>query len=186
MRAARTVAAAILLVTVPAGTALAHKSKLPSDALSLVRQAAALLAQDPKMQGEARERLEAALASKDVRGVDLTQVKQALDALAAGDIPAARRALTGAVISGTASTAAPPEAAASGSGPAAGMAPMTAGPSGSTVAQPAVSSPADTIAAMKMSEPLVARFGRSPGELATLFVGIALIAVGLGALRRER
>lgn len=89
---ARTVAAVILLATVPVGTALAHKDKLPSDALSLVRQAAALLAQDPKMQAEARERLEVALASKDVRGVDLTRIRQARDALAVGDIAAAPRA----------------------------------------------------------------------------------------------
>lgn len=63
---------------------------------------------------------------------------------------------------------------------------MTAGLSGSTAARPAVSSPADTLAAMKIAEPLVARFGGSPGELATLLVGATLIVVGLGALRRGR
>ncbi len=39
------------LVQASSGTALGHKDKLPEDALSLVKQWAALLAQDPKMQG---------------------------------------------------------------------------------------------------------------------------------------
>lgn len=156
--------AAILLAEMT-GTALAHKGKLPPDALSLVRQAAALLAQDPKMLAEARERLEAALASEDARGVDLLKVREARDALAAGDMPAARRALTDAVIAG---------------------APMSAPPSGSAAPPPAAASPADTMAAMRMAEPLVTRFGGSPGELATLLLGLALVGVGVRALRRGR
>src|SRR3990170_6575899 len=95
----RVVIAALGLVLAQgsADIALAHKGKLPPDALSLVRQAAALLAQDPKMQGEVKERLDSALKSADTRGVDLTKVKQARDALAAGDVPAARRALAEAI-----------------------------------------------------------------------------------------
>lgn len=49
LRTALIIAAAIGLAKASAGVALAHKGKLPTDALSLVRQAAALLAQDPKL-----------------------------------------------------------------------------------------------------------------------------------------
>ena len=164
----RVVIAALGLVLAQgsADIALAHKGKLPPDALSLVRQAAALLAQDPKMQGEVKERLDAALKSADTRGVDLAKVKQARDALAAGDVPAARRALAEAI---------PPPGT-----------PAPAVPSVEPPPQPQQSSTPDPMAAMKMAEPLVVRVGRTSAEIGALIVGLALVVVGLVALRGGR
>src|SRR4030067_3019779 len=81
---------AALLGLLP-GAVLAHKGKLPDDALTLVRQASALLAQNPGMTGEVRERLEAALKSKKTEGVRLELVADALQALKQNDPPVARR-----------------------------------------------------------------------------------------------
>src|SRR3990172_3292911 len=97
----RWVAAGILaagLVGLAAGGALAHKGKLPEDALTLVRQAAALLAQNPGMTGEVRERLQAALKSKKPAGVHLDQVAEALRALEKRDVAGARRLLLAAIM----------------------------------------------------------------------------------------
>jgi len=57
----------LVLAQGSADIALAHKDKFPPNALSLVREAATLLAQDPKMQGEVKERLDAALKSLRLR-----------------------------------------------------------------------------------------------------------------------
>ncbi len=150
-------AVGIVLVGESSGVALAHRDKLPPDALSLVTQAAALLAQDPKMSGEAKERLEAALKSKDLRGVDPVKVKQAFDALTARDIRGARRAL--------AEATAMPEA-------------------GSPVLppRPQVS---DAMAQMKMAEPLAAQYGGTRGEVAAALAGLALVVVGFVTLIRR-
>lgn len=165
------------------GIALAHKEKLPPDALSLVKQAAALLAQDPKMAGEARERLEAALESKDARGVDLKKVKQALDALGARDIPSARRALVDALVAPAA--AAPGPSVSPGAAPQTGP-PMAAQPASPGTAPQPQSTPANSIAAMKMAEPLVTRFAGTGGEVTTLVVGLAFVVLGVATLLRGR
>ena len=176
----RVVIAALGLVLAQgsADIALAHKGKLPPDALSLVRQAAALLAQDPKMQGEVKERLDAALKSADTRGVDLVKVKQARDALAAGDVPAARRALAEAIPPGTPAPAVPSVE----SPPQPRVTPMP-GP-GAPPKQP--SPTPDPMAEMKMAEPLLVRFGGTSAEIGALMLGLALVVVGLVALRGER
>lgn len=173
-----------LLVQGQMDIALAHKGKLPKDALTLVRQAAALLAQDPRMIAEVRERLDAALQSADSGAVDLAKVRQARDALAAGDILAARRALVDAIGAGTPS---PPGAPArsvplprSGATPGTmPVGPPSPEPGGLPQQQPAA-------VAMKMAEPLTTRFGGTSAEVATVLVGLALIAVGLVVLRPGR
>ena len=158
-------AVGIVLMGGSNGVALAHKDKLPPDALSLVRQAAALLAQDPKMSGEAKERLEAALKSKDPLGVDLAKVRQALDALTARDIPRARRALAEATAP---SASGPPSPQ-----PSPGMVPgMGTAPA------------ADAIAKMKMAEPLIARYEGTSAEVTTLLAGLVLVVAGVIMLRR--
>lgn len=111
------------------------------------------------------DRCAGARARTDTRGVDLTKVKQARDALAAGDVPAARRALAEAIPPGT---------------PAPVVLSVEPPP------QPQQSSTPDPMAAMKMAEPLVVRFGRTSAEIGALIVGLAFVVVGLVALRGER
>ena len=166
--------------------ALAHKGKLPNDALSLVRQAAALLAQDPGMLAEVRERIDAALKATDVRGVDLARVRQARDALAAGDIPAARRALAEAVIPAASTPPAPPTQPVTPPQPGTTPGTPPIGPlaPGPGAAQEQRAPAPDAMAAMKMAEPLAARYGGTPTEVITVLAGLALIAVGLVGLRR--
>ncbi len=174
----------IVLVGESSGVALAHKDKLPTDALSLVTQAAALLAQDPKMSGEAKERLEAALKSKNPRGVDLVKVKQALDALAARDVSGARRALIEATATPAAGTPVLPPR--SGASPDAAS-PSAPGPSSSMPGAVAEQRPQvpDAMAQMKMAEPLVARYGGTPGEVTGVVTGLALVVVGFVMLIRR-
>jgi hypothetical protein len=168
------IAAAVLWGS--AGHALAHKGKLPDDALALVRQAAALLAQDPTMLGEAMERLGAALNTKNTAGVDLVKVRQAREALLARNIPATRQALAEAVPSGP---SAPPPMSPGGAPPA-------AQPSPPGVASEPRAAPPDPMAQMKMAEPLVVRYAGAPAETAIVLVGAALAVVGVASLRRGR
>src|SRR3972149_4954735 len=97
----RWVAAGILaagLVGLPAGGGLAPKGQLAGGALTLVRQASALLAQNPGMTGEVRERLQAALNSKKPAGVHLDQVAEAIRVLDKKDGGTARRLLLAAIM----------------------------------------------------------------------------------------
>ncbi len=174
------------LVWVAAGGALAHKGKLPEDALTLVRQAAALLAQNPGMTGEVRERLQAALKSKKPAGVHLDQIAEALRALDKKDVGTARRLLLAAIM--PAGMPMPPE------GPGR-SAPRAAAPSSAAPLPsppPAVASgqpPGVQVSvevAMKMAEPLQARFTGSKAENAILASGLALVRFGLFLLGRTR
>ncbi len=174
------------LVGVAAGGALAHKGKLPEDALTLVRQAAALLAQNPGMTGEVRERLQAALKSKKPAGVHLDQIAEALRALDKKDVGTARRLLLAAIM--PAGMPMPPE------GPGR-SAPRAAAPSSAAPLPsppPAVASgqpPGVQVSvevAMKMAEPLQARFTGSKAENAILAGGLALVGFGLFLLGRTR
>ena len=184
LRTALILAAAIGLAQASANVALAHKGKLPTDALSLVRQAAALLAQDPKMTAEVKERLDAALTSRDPRGVNLANVEQARSALASGDILATRRLLADAIVPVSAGTPAP------------SMPPSTSTTAGTIPMPPAASPPgsaeavrpatAEQMATMKMAEPLVSRYTGTLGESTTVLVGLVLVVAGLVMLRRGR
>ncbi len=163
-----------------AGTALAHKGKLPEDALTLVRQASALLAQNPGMTGEARERLELALRSTKTQGVNLDQVRAALAALDRADIAAARRLLVASI------------RAAGMPGPPAGVArtvppPVPEPQGGRAPAVPGILTPPPPVdVAMKMAEPLRVGFTGSPAEGALLAVAFGLIGLGLTTLWRSR
>ncbi len=175
-----------VLLGLPAGGALAHKGKLPEDALTLVRQASALLAQNPGMTGEVRERLQAALKSKKPAGVHLDQVAEALRVLDKKDVGTARRLLMAAIM--PAGMPMPPE----GPGRTAprAAAPPSAAPLPSP--PPAVASgqpPGVQLSvevAMKMAEPLQARFTGSKAENAILAGGLALVGFGLFLLGRTR
>ncbi len=174
------------LVGLPAGGALAHKGKLPEDALTLVRQASALLAQNPGMTGEVRERLQAALKSKKPAGVYLDQVAEALRVLDKKDVGTARRLLMAAIMPAgmpmppegpgrsAPSTAAPPSAA-----------PLPSPPPAVASGQPPGVQLSVEVA-MKMAEPLQARFTGSKAENAILAGGLALVGFGLFLLGRTR
>ncbi len=176
-----------VLLGLPAGGALAHKGKLPEDALTLVRQAAALLAQNPGMTGEVRERLKAALKSKKPAGVHLDQVAEALRALDKKDIGTARRLLLAAIMpygmpmppEGPGRTA--PRAAASPPSAAPLPSPPPAGVSGQP---PAVQLSVEV--AIKMAEPLRVRFTGTKAENAVLAGGLGLVGFGLFLLGRTR
>ena len=177
----RWVAAGILaagLVGLAAGGALAHKGKLPEDALTLVRQAAALLAQNPGMTGEVRERLQAALKSKKPAGVHLDQVAEALRALEKRDVAGARRLLLAAIM--PAGMPMPPE------GPGRPAAQMPAPPESAAAAPglpPAAQpSPPSVDETMRMGEPLRARFTGSAAEVLVAALGLALIGAGVLSL----
>lgn len=161
------------LLALTATGVMAHKGKLPVDALTLVRQASALLAQDPTMTGEVRERLQAALKSKKPEGVRLDRVAEALRALEKKDIAAARRLLMASMM--PAGMPMPPE----GPRRAVPQAPV-APPSAPPARPPSVD------AAMKMAEPLRARFTGSAAEIVILASALALIGVGLTSLWRSR
>lgn len=163
----------VLVVTITgaiSAAAFAHEGKLPEDALTLVQQASALLAQNPGMTGEVRERLRAALASRKPDGVHLDQVKAALAALERKDMTTARRLLVESIMP-------------------VGM-PMPAqgrGPQPSVVVPPPArpSSPPPSVeVAMKITEPLHPRFGQSTAEDIVLALSFALIGLGLTALWR--
>ncbi|MDR7451329.1 MAG: hypothetical protein QN141_05300 [Armatimonadota bacterium] len=170
-----------LLVGGAATGATAHKGKLPEDALTLVRQASGLLAQNPAMTGEVKERLEAVLESKKTAGVNLGQVREALRALDRGDIAEARRLLIASI--GPAGLVKPPE------GPGRSVSsPAPAATGAVSPPAPAVQPPMPPSAdvAMKMAEPLRVRFARSPVEIALLAAALALIGLGATSLRRGR
>ena len=176
-----------VLLGLPAGAVLAHKGKLPEDALTLVRQAAALLAQNPGMTGEVRERLQAALKSKKPAGVHLDQVTEALRALDKKDIGTARRLLLAAIM--PYGMPMPPEGP-GGTAPRAAATPPSAAPlpspppAGASGQPPVVELSVDT--AMKMAEPLQVRFTGSKAENAILAGGLALVGFGFFLLGRTR
>ncbi len=170
----RLILISILTMTIAgavSAAAFAHEGKLPEDALTLVQQSAALLAQNPAMTDEVRERLQAALKSRKPQGVHLDQVTQALQALQRKDIGTARRLLLESIM-----PAGMPM-------PAQGPGPQTA----AAAPPPAQPSPPPSVdVAMKMTEPLQVRFGRSKAEDVVLALSLALIGFGLTTLRRGR
>jgi len=172
-----------MLIGFQGGIAEAHKGRLPEDALTLVRQASALLAQNPAMVGEVRERLEAALKSKKPEGVHLEQVAEALRALEKKDITGARRLLLGSIM--PAGMPMPPEGP---RGRSAQPAP-TRPPAGTLPAQPLPVQPpqaSSVDAAMNMAEPLRARFTGTAAEIGVLAIGLVLVGLGLFASLRSR
>ena len=175
-----------VLLGLPAGGALAHKGKLPEDALTLVRQASALLAQNPGMTGEVRERLQAALKSKKPAGVHLDQVAEALRVLDKKDVGTARRLLMAAIM--PAGMPMPPEGpgrtAPSAASTPPSAAPLPSPPAGASGQPPVVQLSVEV--AMKMAEPLQARFTGSKAENAILASGLALVGLGLFLLGRTR
>lgn len=165
----------LVLVAGIAPWARAHKGKLPEDALTLVQQSAALLAQNPGMGGEVKERLRAALQSKRPQGVDLKSVSAALQALDRKDTVGARRLLL-AAITPTGMPKPPqgiPRSSASAGPSAAPPVPAAAAPS----------APLSMETAMKMAEPLRTRFSGTSGEYGVLIAAVALVTLGLVSLR---
>jgi hypothetical protein len=173
----RVTALTALLVAGLASGVLAHKGKLPEDALTLVRQASALLAQNPAMTAEVKERLEAALKSKRPQGVDLPAVSAALRDLNAKDIAGARRLLLAAITPAGMPT--PPQGVR--------RAPVPAEPpSASRVpAAPVQLAPPPRDVVVSLGEPLQVGFAGSTAETVILSVALALIGAGLTLLRRS-
>jgi len=181
MQVLTTVVIVGFLVGIGTTGALAHKGKLPEDALTLVRQASGLLAQDPGMSGETKERLEAALESKRPQGVDLDKVREALTALDRKDIPGARQLLLAAIT--PAGMPLPPR----------DVARASPSPSPPPAAVPVPVAPTSMPAAggsmmetMKMMEPLRSRFAGTPAELGLLAGAVVVIGLGLFSLRGGR
>jgi len=171
------------LLALAAAAVMAHKGQLPGDALTLVRQASALLAQNPTMTGEVRERLQAALKSRKPEGVRLNQVAEALRALEKKDLTAARRLLIASIM--PAGMPMPPE----GSRRPVPQAPVAAPsappvPARAPAVQPAAPPSVDMV--LTMAEPLRARFTGSAAEIVILASALALIGVGLTSLWRSR
>lgn len=167
------------LVGLAAGGVLAHKGKLPEDALTLVQQASALLAQNPNMSGEVKERLQMALQSKKPAGVRLDQVREALRALDRRDVATARLLLMEAIQ--PTGMPKPPE------GPERAAPPSGAPPSPRAAAAPAAPPSLPSVeVAMKMAEPLRVEFAGSTTEAILLAVALALIGLGLTSLWRSR
>lgn len=171
----------MVLIALVAPAVWAHKGKLPEDARTLIRQASALLAQNPGMSGEVRERVQAALRSKQTQGVHMDQVADALRALEGKDVGAARRLLTAAIT--PAGMPMPPEGPRRTTSPAAGAAPA---PVPVTKAAPPASQPSSVDVAMTVAEPLRAGFGGSAAERVLLAFSLALIGLGLTAQWRAR
>lgn len=165
----------------PAQAGLAHKGKLPEDALTLVQQASALLAQNPGMTAEVRERLQAALKSRKPEGVNLDQVAEALRALERRDIATARRLLAASIMPATMPM--PPQAPRRppGQPPAPPEAPPPP-----AAPLPAAQAPPSVEEAMKMAEPLRVRFTGSRAEIGILAAGLLLIALALVSFWRDR
>lgn len=165
------------LVGLGASVAEAHKGKLPEDALTLVRQAAALLAQNPAMTGEVRERLELALKSRKPAGVHLDQVALALRALDRRETAGARRLLLASIM--PAGMPMPPERPRlSVPQPAPPLVRRSPAPAPPPVTQQP-SPPPSVEVAMKMTEPLSVRFTGSPAEVLVAAAGLALMGLGL-------
>ncbi len=171
----------LALLALATGAGLAHKGRLPEDALTLVRQASALLAQNPAMTGEVRERLEAALKSRKPRGVRLEQVAEALRALERQDIAAARRLLMISIMPDGMPVPLENPGAAS-------QMPAVPSPVSPTPAPPRVqhSKPSSVTAAMAMAESLRMRFTSSRAEVAILVLALVLVGLGLTSLWRTR
>lgn len=176
MRRILGVGAVIALLTLSAPAVWAHKGKLPIDALTPVRQASALLAQNPSMTGEVRERVQAALRSKQQQGVHMDRVADALRALDRKDPAAARRLLMESIMpAGMPMPPAEPTRAAASR-------PRAPTP----VAPPPQNPPPPTVeTAMVMAEPLRPRFQGSRSELTLLGVAALLAGGGLWSLRRR-
>ena len=164
---------AALLGLLP-GAVLAHKGKLPDDTLTLVRQASALLAQNPGMTGEVRERLEAALKSKKTEGVRLELVAAALQALKQNDPAAARRYLAESTMA--AGMPMPPE----------GVRVSTPRPAAQALVPPAPGPQPSVDLAMRSAEPLRAAYTGSRAEVGLLASAVVLIVLGLASLWRRR
>ena len=169
------------LLAMAAGPVPAHR--LPEDALTLVRQASAILAQSPAMTGEVSERLKAALKSKKPQGVRLDQVAEALRAIEKGDIAAARRLLMASIM--PAGMPMPPEGTRRPRPQAPGTAPSVPPPPTQPLAVPP-SQPQSAGVAVKTAGPLRPRFAGSPPEIAILAAALALIGLGLTSLWRGR
>jgi hypothetical protein len=188
MRYGLCVASVLVLLVLASSPARGHKGKLPSDALTLVRQAAGLLAQNPGMRGEARERLQAALRSNQTQGVHMDQVAQALRALERNDISSARRLLTASMM--PAGMAMPPSgprrSSASSSPPPAPAQSVPQPPSGQMPAGEMTppGTPPTIETAMRTAQPLRSRFGGSPAEIVLLIVGALVAGAGVVTLRR--
>ena len=188
MRDGLRVASVLVLLAVASSPAWGHKGKLPSDALTLVRQAAGLLAQNPGMRGEARERLQAALRSNQTQGVHMDQVAQALQALERGDLSSARRLLIASIMpAGMAMPPSGPRRATAPAGPPPAPSPSALlNPSGQMAAgemRPPVAPPS-VETAMRTAEPLRPRFDSSPAEIVLLLVGALVAGTGVVTLRR--
>lgn len=88
-------AAAVVLVG--AGPAWAHEGEESDKAADLIRQAIALVVNEPAKLADAREKVGDAREAKDQAGVDMTLLGQADDALAAGDVHQGRAFLEAAI-----------------------------------------------------------------------------------------
>ncbi len=179
MRRALVSTLTVALVSLLVGPAAAHNEKLPEDALTLVQQANALLAQNPAMTDEVEERLQAALKSSKPEGVHLDQVAQALQALARKDMASARGLLTEAIMP-VGMPMPPADVRRGGATAPSGSAALPSPPS----AQP--SPPPSVEVAMKMAEPLRGGFTRTASEDLLLAAALMLIAIGLASLGRGR
>lgn len=85
----RALAGALVAIVVTAGggnVASAHEENAGTRAVDLVHQAIGILGNRPHDLDAARQKLEAARASRDQAGVDMTLVDQAGVALARGDV----------------------------------------------------------------------------------------------------
>ena len=87
----------VLLVSwlLTGGPALAHGEDGVAEPIELIEQALAIVVNSPGSIGEARERIEDALAaeSDELEGLDVEALNRALDAIVAGDAHAAEDAL---------------------------------------------------------------------------------------------
>ncbi|HEY6103926.1 MAG TPA: hypothetical protein VI007_11960 [bacterium] len=181
-------ASALILLAGASPPVWGHKDKLPTDALTLVRQATGLLAQNPGMRGEARERLEAALRSKQTQGVHMDQIAQALRALEGNDLSSARRLLTASIM--PAGMAMPPSGPSRSTGPSSPpSAPAPSVPQRPSRQAPAggmqpAGTPPDVETAMRTAEPLRSRFGGSRREIILLLAGVLIAGTGLMTFRR--
>ena len=100
MRARLAPAVVLLTLLLPASAALAHgkedEALEKTPARALAQQALALLSQESK-SGEAHERIEAAVESKDREGVDVAMLRRTEAAFERGDEAAATRLIAAAL-----------------------------------------------------------------------------------------
>ena len=88
---------AIAVVFTGAGPAWAHEGEESDKAADLIRQAIALVVNEPGKLADAREKVGDARKAKDQTGVDMALLGQGDDALAAGDIHQGRAFLEAAI-----------------------------------------------------------------------------------------